>query len=190
MEKNTIWQMARPLLAMAGVFIALMVTVIVAGLVAKRRGVPLKTLAEQLQPQPLTKRYKSRGSPLTRAEIAFYGVLAHAVYPQLIVFPKIRVSDLIETTADVYSSEGRKAWNHVAQKHVDFVLCEPASLGIVAVLELDDKSHDRPDRKRRDALIDQAFADADIRVLHIQCQNSYSQPDTRRIIFSELGIVA
>lgn len=143
-------------------------------------------LIQQSQP----KRYRSRGSPLTRAEVAFYAVLAHAVYPQLIVFPKIRVTDLIEITADRRTAEGSKAWNQVAQKHVDFVLCEPATLNTVAVLELDDRSHDRPDRQRRDALVDQAFTDADIRILHIQCQSSYSQPDTRRMIFAELGISA
>lgn len=186
---------------MLGLFVGFLVLVAVVRLLTKgRAGLSLQAVlvdirtggtdGRQLVQQSQPKRFRSRGSPLTQAEVSFYAVLAHAVYPQLIVFPKIRVTDLIEVTADRRSSEGSKAWNQVAQKHVDFVLCDPATLNTVAVLELDDRSHDRPDRQRRDALVDQAFTDADIRILHIQCQRSYSQPDTRRIIFAELGISA
>ncbi|KAF0178687.1 MAG: topA [Limisphaerales bacterium] len=127
---------------------------------------------------------------MTKAELNFYAALAHAVYPELVVFPKMRVTDLINPIEHRYSSNGAKAWNAIAQKHVDFVLCHSASLEVAGIVELDDRSHDRADRRKRDQLIDQAFTEAGLRILHIECQPSYSQPETRRIILQELGIAA
>jgi hypothetical protein len=41
----------------------------------------------------------------------------------------------------------------MAQKHIDFLLCDPATLRVVLALEVDDRSHARPKRQLRDLIV-------------------------------------
>jgi hypothetical protein len=61
----------------------------------------------------------------------------------------------------------------VARHHLDFVLCEFTSTAILAAIELDDKSHGLPSRKRRDQFLDRAFSAAGIPLLRIRAAARY-----------------
>jgi hypothetical protein len=78
------------------------------------------------------------------------------------------------------------AFNRVSSKHVDFVICASDTFRVVGVIELDDKSHRGQFRQRRDQFLDAALAAADIPVLHISAQRSYSIPDVRSRLASLL----
>ena len=54
-------------------------------------------------------------------------------------------------------SARQTALNRVAFKFVDFVVVDLASIDARLVIELDDRSHDRADRRDRDALVDAAI---------------------------------
>ena len=100
----------------------------------------------------------------TRNELNFYNdLLPIARKMNLTVFAKVRIADLIEARKN--SSPGSFA--KVSQKHVDFVLCD-ASLTPVLVVELDDRSHDREDRKKRDAFVDHAMKSAKMPIIHVR----------------------
>ena len=53
----------------------------------------------------------------------------------------------------------------IQSKHVDFVLSDQ-NMNIVAILELDDSSHNRPDRQARDAFVDQILTGVGYMVIH------------------------
>lgn len=53
----------------------------------------------------------------------------------------------------------------IQSKHVDFVLCN-TELKAQHVIELDDATHDRPDRIERDRFVDSALEMAGYNVLH------------------------
>lgn len=91
--------------------------------------------------------------PLTESEQKLYARLREAM-PECVVLAQVALSSLIETR-----EEGRvKPWfNRISQKSVDFVLCLPHDFTVVAVIELDDMSHTRPDRKRADNTKDTAL---------------------------------
>jgi len=52
--------------------------------------------------------------------------------------------------------------NRIDRKHVDFLLCDPATMRPLLGVELDDASHQRRDREQRDRLMEQAFAAAEL----------------------------
>jgi hypothetical protein len=64
------------------------------------------------------------------------------------------------------------------------VLCDSARLGIVAVVELDDSTHDRFERGIRDSLVDTALADARIPVLRVSARQAYSPAQIREQVQS------
>jgi len=94
---------------------------------------------------------------VTATERAFYALLVKAL-PEYTVFTQVAMSALIAPDNysdghDYYSLRGR-----FAQKYVDFVLCHPLTLEVVAVIELDDPSHDADPAadKERDEMLGSA----------------------------------
>jgi hypothetical protein len=114
--------------------------------------------------------YFSREYLLSRGEMAFYRVLVRALPPGLVVCPKVRLADLINCSGEAW----RQGYGgRIAGKHVDFVLADAATLGIRAVVELDDRSHARADRRDRDAFVDRALDAAGIPILRVPAAAQY-----------------
>ena len=79
------------------------------------------------------------------------------------VLAKVRLFDLIEPS---FLTDNKKVAQYKIQsKHVDFVLCD-SNLKAQHVIELDDATHDRPDRIERDKFVDSALEMSGYRVLH------------------------
>ena len=125
--------------------------------------------------------YYSRGSLLSRGELAFHRVLVRAVPSGLVLCPKVRLAD-IATCSDWWNYGAR-----IAQKHVDFVITD-ADSRLLAVVELDDKSHALPDRKARDLFVDQCLASCGIPVLRVKGAASYDSWDLRQQVERMLGV--
>ena len=75
--------------------------------------------------------------------------------------PQVRLADLLAITARDPSAR-QTALNRVASKSLDFVVVDIASGEALLVIELDDRSHDRLDRRGRDVLVDAALRVAGI----------------------------
>ncbi|MBK8479548.1 MAG: DUF2726 domain-containing protein [Opitutaceae bacterium] len=80
-----------------------------------------------------------------------------------------------------------RAGNQINQKHVDFLLVRTSDLTPVAGLELDDSSHGRADRQKRDAFVDDVFRSCSLPLLHVPAQASYSAADLRTQITALLN---
>ncbi|MFL7811545.1 MAG: DUF2726 domain-containing protein, partial [Anaerolineae bacterium] len=63
--------------------------------------------------------------------------------------------------------------NQITQKHVDFLLCDPGSMRPLLGVELDDASHRRTDRQKRDVTVDRIFAAAGLPLLRVPVQAAY-----------------
>jgi very-short-patch-repair endonuclease len=61
----------------------------------------------------------------------------------------------------------------IACKHVDFVLVDAEDLHPVAAIELDDSSHQRADRIKRDALLNNLFAKAEFPLIRFPTAPNY-----------------
>ncbi len=101
--------------------------------------------------------YKKHERLFTAAERNFYFALKSAVGYRYTIFGKVRVADLVNVTQKTNDKRGFRALAKIAQKHVDFVLCDPNTLEIVCAVELNDASHERKDRIERDRFITQVF---------------------------------
>src|SRR5689334_23186995 len=91
-------------------------------------------------------------SLLTQAELKFYQTLKVAVEDAALICCKVRLADLLNVTS-LDSAERQKLFRRIAAKHVDFVLADLHDLEPFAVIELDDSSHDRSDRRQRDVFV-------------------------------------
>lgn len=117
-----------------------------------------------------------RDALLTPAELAFFRALEPLVTPSYAVFSKVRLADLF----DVRAGRGRQAaFNQISAKHVDFVLCDPATSKVLAAIELDDRSHQRPDRAERDRFVNNLFAANHLPLIRVPVARSYPREQLR-----------
>lgn len=115
--------------------------------------------------------YRLRDDFLSPAEYSFYRVLLQAAGTRAVICPKVRLSDLIF----VAGGEGQQKYrNQIDRKHLDFVLCDPERMRPWCGVELDDRSHDRRDRRERDELVDRAMAAAGLPLVRVKAQRAYS----------------
>lgn len=113
--------------------------------------------------------YRSHSTLLTAGERRFYhDGLKPAVADRYLISFKVRLADVI-AAQDWESIHGRK----IAQKHLDFVLVTPKLMRIVAAIELNDATHDCPDRQRRDDFLAQALQSAGIPLVTFPIYHRY-----------------
>lgn len=131
--------------------------------------------------------YEAISVLLSPAERSFFGVLQQAVASNYQIFAKVRLADIVKPVRNPSRSGWQSALNRITGKHVDFVLCDTARLGIVAVIELDDRSHQRFERGMRDSLVDSALKDARIPILRVPARHAYSAAEIREQVLNLLG---
>ena len=117
----------------------------------------------------------------TEAESRFLRALEQAA-PEYRVFGKVRVADVIRVQKGLSRKGWQSAFNRIAMKHVDFVLCRPHDLGVVCALELDDKTHERKDRRARDVFLENALAAADVPLVRVKTAKSYDAAELRGLL--------
>lgn len=94
---------------------------------------------------------------LTRAEQQFFAALQAAVPDGLMICPQVRLANLVRPTAR-QRTQNQYDFYRIQAKCVDFVLCDRMTTAPRLVVELDDTSHERQDRKERDAFVDAVLA--------------------------------
>lgn len=110
-------------------------------------------------------RYKRKDFFMSRAEHECYDALVAAVGQEYHVFAQVHLPTLVEHT--IRGQNWRGAFSHINQKSVDFVLCDKAYISPKLVIELDDKTHERPKRKERDIEVERILKDAGLPLLRL-----------------------
>lgn len=125
---------------------------------------------------PLTNYYEydAHKNLMSIAELSFYHALNQAIGDDYLVFAKVRIADVLKPKKNLYHrSEWQTAFNRISSKHFDFVLCDPKTLSICKVVELNDSSHHKPDRIRRDNFVFTACQSAELPLLMINAARTY-----------------
>jgi predicted RNA-binding Zn-ribbon protein involved in translation (DUF1610 family) len=131
--------------------------------------------------------YRLRDDFLSPAELSFYRALAVAVGSRAIVCPKVNLSDVMFVARP---NENTGARGRISQKHVDFLVCDPASMRPLAGVELDDSSHQRQDRQARDEFVDSVFAAASLPLIHVPVRPSYAPAEIAPLLSQYISTAA
>lgn len=119
---------------------------------------------------PAADAYTANSSLLSEAERRFLHALDQAAPPNTRVFAQVALGQIISPR------KGSPTWqrdrNRIAQKVVDFVVCDQWQRPLV-VIELDDASHKKSKRVERDELLDSILANVGVRLIHMRAAGSY-----------------
>lgn len=137
--------------------------------------------------------YRACDRLLSPAETAFHSVLRAALpivtsalgkSGEPLVSCKVRLFDVLKVDSDKLNGTTYKAAeNRVIKRHADFVLCNPETTQPLLLIELDDKSHERTDRKDADAFLNRACAAAGLPILRVKAAAGYNP----QVIAKQIG---
>jgi len=124
--------------------------------------------------------YKAR-QLMTENEAEFFGRLAVAL-PDHYIFPQVAMTALIE------AASGDKKTAHsdrlrIAQQRTDYVVCD-RSCRVIAVVELDDRTHSRA----KDSIRDGRLQQAGLRTVRFQSNNKPSAEALRAAVLSPAAV--
>lgn len=124
-------------------------------------------------------KYVKKEYLLTQTELKFYKLLKQITDElNLVICPQV-------TLYEIVNNKEYKGFNKIQNKSIDFVITEP-NLKIKLCIELDDYTHQKSKRVRRDEFINKLFADLDIKLIRIPVQSYYDLEDLRNKIKESL----
>jgi very-short-patch-repair endonuclease len=130
--------------------------------------------------------YQKKWYLLSPAERDFYQTLCQAAGDRYVIFAKVRLLDLLWLPQHLPNRQMHM--NRVQAKHVDFVLCHPQTVAPALVIELDDASHQLPERQERDIFLNEVLQVAGIPLLRVPVRKSFSAPALCGQILEALGV--
>jgi hypothetical protein len=111
--------------------------------------------------------YRLVGQLLTANERVFYAALRQALPAGMVIMVQVALNRVVEVRNPWRGDIWRDSrWNRIAQKSLDFVVMRSGDSRPVVAIELDDASHERPERRRRDELLDAVLASAGLAIIH------------------------
>lgn len=117
--------------------------------------------------------YRVTDSFLTDAEKSFYRVLQQCVGDKAVICPKVGLKDIFFIGKGI-GKDYMKYFRKIAQKHVDFLLCDPKSMKPLCGIELDDFSHTNKKAYERDLFVEKVYKDANFELIRISSKSGYT----------------
>ena len=104
---------------------------------------------------------------LTNNELKFYKILQEITNQfELTIFTQVALNQIIK-------AKNKKSFYKICNKSIDYVITN--NIGMIKIcIELDDITHNRPDRIERDKFINELFKSVEIPLLRIPVKNSYN----------------
>lgn len=129
--------------------------------------------------------YQKKKYFLTPTERKFFEILLQIINNQYFIFPQVHIASIVEV------KKGQQNYisyfNKIIRKSFDFVIFDKQNLNVLLVIELDDKTHERPDRMDRDANVNKIAEQAKLKILHIKPQDNYNIFELTKIIYDILN---
>ncbi len=130
---------------------------------------PAREQESERDQEPLP--YRVRDDFLSPAEFSFFKILSSLGGSRLIIQSKVRLADVFFVARP---NENRAYFSRIAQKHLDFLICDSVTMKPLLGIELDDSSHKRESRQERDDFVDQVFEAASFPLLRFPVEREYS----------------
>lgn len=129
---------------------------------------------------------------MSAAEKSFFEVLKDVIKDEFYIFPQVELSRVLTIPDEELEriskdrKEERRLWlkyfNKIKGKSLDFIICDKLNISIQLIIELDDSSHNREDRKKRDEFVDEAITQAGIPILHVKAQYTYNPKELKKTL--------
>ena len=124
-------------------------------------------------------RYRVQHYLCTASEWRFRATLEAAVGERFDIMFQVRVASILRPRSRRrWASHGRR----ISQKSFDFVLLRKGTSRVVAGIELDDRSHELPERRLRDRFLEEACRRARFPLIRFPVSRRYDPEQVREAV--------
>lgn len=103
---------------------------------------------------------------LTQREAECYKQLVSMIGNEYFIFAQVSFGSLLDERKPGQNWKAARA--HINRKSVDFLLCDKQFISPKLAIELDDSTHNRPDRVERDQTVEDILREAGIPLLRVR----------------------
>lgn len=121
--------------------------------------------------------YSLKESQITASESNFLTVLQKVIGDEYIIATQVPISSIVSANNSDYAY-----FNKIKAKTIDYVLFTKERKPYLAI-ELDDRSHFRWDRRRRDEFVNNLMKEVGLRLLRVRASYSYDENYLKNQIF-------
>jgi len=122
---------------------------------------------EKIENENLSSLYEKKTYLLTQDELKFYKLLKSITNKNnLNLFSQVALYEIIK-------SKNIKDFNKIKSKTIDFVITD-VNCKIKLCIELDDPTHIKENRQKRDEFVDNLFKELNIKLIRIPVQSYYN----------------
>lgn len=117
--------------------------------------------------------FRLKSNFFTRSEWEFFRILKEQTdHTQFTVFPKVRLGDFIETTAQ--GDQWRGNWNKIRAKHVDFLIWNTQKNRIAIAIELDGNSHNSQKMQKSDDFKNKVYPSIGLELVRVRVGTDFA----------------
>ena len=127
-----------------------------------------------LQLKKETFKYHKINSLFTPTERKFLLILERSVKGRYRVYAKTRIADIVKPRNNLSKKEWSQQFWRTSSKHFDYVLCSNDKIEPLLAIELNDSSHEKRDRKKRDIQVSKICKSAHLPILWIPVAKTYN----------------
>ncbi|MFA6405437.1 MAG: DUF2726 domain-containing protein [Candidatus Paceibacterota bacterium] len=137
---------------------------------------------EQESPKENARKYSLKESQITEAEKCFFEILKEVVGNNYRIEPQVQLSSIVRPIDSNNRYTNYTDFNRIKAKSIDFVLFDDKNKPWLAI-ELDDRSHFKWERMRRDQFVNDLMTEVGLRIIHVPFSYSYDSEKLRKQIF-------
>jgi len=130
--------------------------------------------------------YRKKEYFFTQSEARFFRLLQSLLGTKYFVFGQVRIADVVDIRGGSKGKLGQEALNHIAGKHLDYIICD-RKLRILAAIELDDASHLKWIRRKRDRMVNRVCRTAGLPLIHVPTKIAGDSKRVRELLEPILG---
>lgn len=129
--------------------------------------------------------YLKKEYVMSKPEQACFNAFKEIIGEKYYIFPQMHLPTFLEYKTE---NQGFGAFRHIDEKSVDFVLCDKQTFLPILAVELDDRSHNRPDRQKRDVEVERILKTANMPLLRIEHEDIHDKKELLRKIDLQINI--
>lgn len=140
----------------------------------------------------IKRRHKEKVSPpsylvgrplLSETEKKLFNILEKIAPNDVLIFPKVRVADVLQPRAETGSDEWRLARRRISIKHFDFIVCDKSSYEVRFIIELDRAIHETKKPDSYAGFLHTICGTADLDLKRVRVSQSYDPDTLKRDLF-------
>ena len=130
--------------------------------------------------------YSRKDFIMTRSEHEFFDILAKGLGDRFYIFPQVNISSILDHK--VKGQDWRAARAHINRMSVDYVICDKSYVRPLVAIELDDPTHYRADRQKRDMDVNRLFEEVGLPLVRFSNTREMDNADIIQKVTEKLPV--